>query len=123
MEEYISRKEHEEFSQRMESEHRRLSEEDKRQNHRIDELEESVKEIHKLTVSMERMSANMQSMLEAIERQGNLIEKQTIRIDNMEQEPAGQWKGIKNKAVDTAVNVIITALVIGLLLLAAQYIK
>lgn len=120
---YITRPEHEEFAGRMKSEHERLAEEDRRQNHRIDELEENVKEIHKLTVSMERMSANMQSMLEAIERQGNLIEKQTSRIDDMEREPAGRWKGIKNKAVDTAVNVIITAIVIGLFYLAAQYIR
>ena len=120
---YITRPEHDEFAQRMKSEHERLSEEDKRQNHRIDELEENVKEIHKLTVSMERMSANMQSMLEAIERQGNLIEKQTSRIDNMEREPAGRWKGIKDRAIDTAVGVIITAIVIGLFALAAQYIK
>ena len=123
MEDAFTRQEHKEFALRMESEHKRLAEEDKRQNNRIDELEENVKEIHKLTVSMERMSANMQSMLEAIERQGNLIEKQTSRIDDMEREPAGRWKGIKNKAVDTAVNVIITALVIGLFALAAQYIK
>lgn len=120
---FITMEVHKEFAQRMESEHKRLSEEDKRQNHRIDDLEESVKEIHKLTVSMERMSVNMQSMLEAIERQGNLIEKQTSRIDDMEREPAGRWKGIKNKAVDTAVNVIITALVIGVFALVAQYIK
>ena len=120
---YITKEVHEEFARRMDAENKRLAEEDNRQNHRIDELEENVKEIHKLTVSMERMSANMQSMLEAIERQGKLIEKQTNRIDDMEREPAGRWKGIKSKAVDTAVNVIITALVIGVFALASQYIK
>lgn len=120
---YITREVHEEFARRMDAENKRLAEEDRRQNRRIGELEENVKEIHKLTVSMERMSANMQSMLEAIERQGNLIEKQTSRIDEMEKEPAGRWKGIKNKAVDTAVNVIITALVIGAAVWVVQYIK
>lgn len=120
---YITKEVHEEFARRIESEHKRLSEEDKRQNARIADLESNVKEIQKLTISMERMSANMQSMLEAIERQGNLLEKQVNRIDEMEREPAGRWKGIKGKAVDTAVNVIITAIVIGLFALAAQYIK
>lgn len=120
---YITQQVHDEFAARMKTEHERLAEEDKRQNHRIDDLEESVKEIHKLTVSMERMSANMQSMLEAIERQGNLIEKQTSRIDDMEREPAGRWKGIKNKAVDTVVNAIVAALVVGAFALVAQYIK
>lgn len=113
---YLTVEVHKEFA-------RRQDEENERQNARISELEDNVKEIHKLTVSMERMSANMQSMLEAIERQGNLIEKQTSRIDEMEREPAGRWKGIKSKAVDTAVNVVITALVIGVFALVAQYIK
>lgn len=119
----ILRGEYEEFKNLMESENQRLAEEDKRQNARIAELEENVKEIHKLTVSMERMSANMQSMLEAIERQGTLIEKQTIRIDEIEKEPVGQWQRIKKKAIDTAVTVIVTALTIGLVALIAQYAK
>lgn len=113
---YLPIEVHNEFS-------RRMDEENDRQNHRISVLEKNVEEIHKLTASMERMSANMQAMLEAIERQGNLIEKQTNRIDAMEREPSGRWKGIKNKAVDTAVTVIITALVIGIVMIVAQYIK
>lgn len=60
---------------------RRIDEENTRQNRRISALEESLKEIHDLTVSMERMAVNMENMLMAIDRQGNLIEKQNNRID------------------------------------------
>lgn len=112
----ITRQEHEEFARRQDSEN-------ERQNKRIAELEENVKEIHSLTVSVERMAVNMENMLAAIERQGNLIEKQNDRIDKIEEEPAGRWKGIKSKAADTAVNVIITAIVIGLVALVAQYVR
>lgn len=91
---------YEEFSKRMDDENTR-------QNRRIAELEENVKEIHKLTVSMERMSANMQSMLEAIERQGNLIERQTSRIDDIEKEPADNYKQIKTLIITTIVSAII----------------
>lgn len=113
MDNYVSQEAYKEFIKRMESEHKSLSEEDKRQNARIDDLEENVKEIHKLTVSMERMSANMQSMLEAIERQGNLIEKQTSRIDDIEREPAKEQKEIKMEIIKTIVSAFVGAAVVA----------
>lgn len=97
----ITRQEHEEFA-------RRIDDENNRQNRRIAELEENVKEIHKLTLSMERMSANMQSMLEAIERQGNFIEKQTSRIDKMEREPADNYKQLKTVIITAIITFIIS---------------
>lgn len=120
---YVTKEVHEEFAKRMEVENKRLAEEDKRQNARIAELEVKIEEIHSLALSMERMSANVEKMAEAIERQGNLIEKQTSRIDAMEKEPVGQWQGIKRKAVETVVTVIVTALTIGVVALIAQYMK
>lgn len=113
---FLSVQEHKEFA-------RRIDDENTRQNRRLSALEENVKEIHGLTVSVERMAVNMENMLAAIERQGNLIEKQNGRIDEIEREPAGQWSGIKKKAIETAVTVIVTALTIGAVALIAQYIK
>lgn len=106
---------HEEFVRYVKAENQRLSEEDKRQNARIAELEENVKEMHKLTVSMERMSANMQSMLKAIERQGNLIEKQTSRIDEIEKEPAKDQKEIRMEVIKTAFSALVGAAVVAIL--------
>lgn len=120
---YISKEVHEEFARRMEIENQRIEDENKRQNRRLDALEKVTGQINALTVSVEKMATNMENMLNAIERQGNLIEKQNDRLDKMEKEPAGQWTGIKKKAIETAVTVIVTALSIGVVAMIAQYIK
>lgn len=119
----VTRQEHEEFARRMDAENQRLEDENKRQNRRLDALEKVTGQINALTVSVEKMATNMENVLNAIERQGNLIEKQNDRLDRMEKEPAGQWNGIKKKAIETAVTVIVTALTIGAVALIAQYIK
>lgn len=110
MEDMITRKEHEEFS-------RRIDDENTRQNRRIAELEENVKEIHRLTVSVERMTVSMENMLEAIERQGNLLEKQTNRIDEIEKEPAKDQKEIKMEIIKTAISALVGAVVVAILTL------
>lgn len=96
---FITKEVHEEFA-------RRIDDENTRQNRRISTLEENVKEIHGLTVSVERMAVNMENMLAAIERQGTLIEKQNNRIDKMEQEPADSYKQIKMLVITTIVSAI-----------------
>lgn len=105
---YITKEAHDEFARRMEAENKRLSDEDKRQNARIDALEENVKEIHGLTLSVERMAANMENMLAAIERQGNLIEKQSERVDKMEKEPANDYKQIKAVVITAIITLIVS---------------
>jgi len=70
----ISRQEHEEFARRMETENQRLKDEDSRQNHRLDILEESVREISALTANMEKLATNMGSMVKVQEQQGKRLE-------------------------------------------------
>lgn len=106
---YITKEVHEEFA-------RRIDEENTRQNRRLSALEESVKEIHGLTVSVERMAVNMENMLLAIERQGNLIEKQNDRIDDIEKEPAKDSKQLKT-AIITSVLTTIAGTIIGAVLM------
>lgn len=108
--EYISRKEHEEFA-------RRIDEENTRQNRRLSALEENVKEIHGLTVSVERMAVNMENMLLAIERQGNLIEKQNGRIDEIEKEPAKDSKQIKMAIITSVLTTVVGAIIGAVLVL------
>lgn len=110
MDNYITRQEHEEFS-------RRIDAESTRQNRRLSALEENVKEIHSLTVSVERMAANMENMLTAIERQGNLIEKQNERIDDIEKEPAKDYKGIKMEIIKTIISALVGAAVVAIVAL------
>lgn len=97
---YITREVYGEFT-------RRIDDENTRQNRRISALEENIKEIHGLTVSVERMAVNMENMLAAIERQGNLIEKQNGRIDNIEKEPGNNYKQIKMLIITTIVSAIV----------------
>lgn len=109
MEDCISRREHEEFARRMEDE-------DHRQNRRLEVLEENVRQIGDLTVSVERLACSMESMAQEVHRQAECL-------DNIEKEPAAKWQGVKKKAVETTVTVIVTALVIGVVAMVAMYIR
>lgn len=107
---YITKEVHEEFA-------RRIDEENTRQNRRLSSLEENVKEIHGLTVSVERMAVNMENMLAAIERQGNLIEKQNSRIDEIEKEPAKDSKQLKMAIITSVITTIVGAIIGAVLVL------
>lgn len=74
MDEYIRREEHDEFSRRMEEEHRRT-------NKRLELLEENVQQLTDLTASVRELTVSV----------GNLAEKQDdmiSRVDALEKEPA-----------------------------------
>lgn len=67
MDEYISRKEHEEFC-------KRLDEENKRQNRRIELLEDSTREMRAIATSVEKLANNMEGMVKEQEKQGKRLE-------------------------------------------------
>lgn len=79
---YITRVEHDEFCKRMEDEH-------VRQNHRISEMEETVKQIQALTLSIEKMALNVENMAKELKRQGDHIEK-------LEEAPGHSWNKLKD---------------------------
>ena len=85
--EYITRREHEEFARRMKAENERISDENNRQNKRLSALEDSVKDINKLALNIERMTASIQSMTSEIEKQGK-------RLESIEQKPAKKWDAL-----------------------------
>ena len=81
MDEYIRREEHDEFSRRMEEEHRRT-------NKRLELLEENVQQLTDLTASVRELTVSV----------GNLAEKQDdmiSRVDALEKEPAKNWSTLK----------------------------
>lgn len=82
MDDYITRPEHEEFRKRMEEEHRR-------QNRRIELLEENVREIGALTVSVEKMASSVESMAKELGNQGE-------RLDALEEVPGKNWDTFKH---------------------------
>ena len=89
MSEYITEEVHKEFATR-------VDEENQMQNQRIDKLEETVKEIQRLTIAVERMAVSMEAMTKEIASQGQ-------RLDAIEKEPADKWKN--------AVWIVVSALI------------
>lgn len=110
MNEFITRQEHEEFA-------RRIDAENTRQNRRIGILEESVKQINALAISVEKMASNMEHMLEAIERQGTLIEKQNDRLDDIEKEPMQTYSQIKQAIITAVIGTFVGSAVTAIIMI------
>lgn len=99
-ENYISRVEHEEFRRSMDSENKRLEDENKRQNHRIDKLEETVKQIAAISTSVEKLATNMENMLKEQVSQGK-------RLATLENRDGDMWRKIVGYAVTVVVGIVI----------------
>ncbi len=74
---YITKSEHNEFVKRIDAEN-------ERQNHRISNLEESIKEIQSLTISVEKMAVSIQNIADQISHQSD-------RLKAIESKPADNW--------------------------------
>ena len=59
----------------------RLRDEDNRQNHRIDDLEQSVKAIQDLTISVHALAQDMRQMLSELKDQGTRLERFDGRLE------------------------------------------
>ncbi len=105
----ITHAEHEEFRRVMEAENKRLEDENGRQNKRLTILEESVRQINDLTVSVKEMAVNMGNMLKELERQGE-------RLEALEKEPAESHKQIKMAMITAIISTVVGA-VIGALIM------
>lgn len=96
MEGTISRKEHEEFKERIDSENAR-------QNERLKELEETVHQINSLTISVEKMAVSMDGMLRE-------LTEQSERMKKLEGRDGENWKKV--------ISGLITGIVGGLVVFA-----
>ncbi len=81
----VTHRELDAFSQLMESENERLKEENDRQNHRIGILEDSIREISNLAASTEKLAANMENMLK-------VQEQQSKRLEQIESRDGEKWR-------------------------------
>lgn len=97
---YVSMEVHKEFEKRMISENQRLADEDNRQNHRIDELEETVRQIGALTTSVERLATSMESMVKEQEEQGN-------RLKTLEARDGEMWRKVTGYIVTVMVGIVV----------------
>ena len=109
MDDYISRREHEEFV-------RRVEDEEHRQNVRIGNLENQTQTIQSLAMSVDRLATSMDRMAKEQAEQGE-------RLKALEQEPADNWKSIKKTVWTTIASVLAGALATGAIILAAQYLR
>ena len=99
MSDYITEEVHKEFATRVDAENQM-------QNQRIDKLEETVKEIQRLTIAVERMAVSMEAMTKEIASQGQ-------RLDAIEKEPADKWKNAVWIVVSALIAAAVGALVRG----------
>ena len=81
----VTHRELEQFKELMESENDRLKEENDRQNLRINNLEESIKEISNLTAATQKLADNMENMLKVQEQQSN-------RLAQIENRDGEKWR-------------------------------
>lgn len=101
MEDVITRREHEEFA-------RRIDTENERQNKRISLLEESFQKMNALIVAVEKMAVSMENMLEEQKRQGERLEK-------LEKEPAETHKLVKRTIITAVVSTVVGAVVVAMM--------
>ena len=78
MDEPISRGEHEEFAKRIDAQ-------EKRQDKRLEMLENTVREIGALTLSVQRLAQSLESMVEEQEQQGR-------RLQALESRDGEKWR-------------------------------
>lgn len=97
---YISRHEHEEFRRSMDSENQRLREENDRQNHRLNALEETVKQVAAISTSVEKLATNMENMLKEQVSQGK-------RLETLESRDGDMWRKAVGYVVTAVIGIII----------------
>ena len=106
--EFLTRREHEEFAHRMETEHARIMDENDRQNKRIGVVEESVKEFNKLAMQIERIAVSIQQMTEEISKQG-------ARLEQIESKPAKRWDALIGGIIGAAAAAVGAAIMAGII--------
>lgn len=113
---YVTRVEYDEHSKRMDDEHRRM-------NRRIGDMEEEIKRLSMIALSVEKLAMNMENMCREQQEQGERLREQGEQIASIKSGPSDTWTRIKNKAVDSIVTAVMTAFAIGVVVMIAQYIK
>jgi len=86
----------------------RIDDENSRQNARLSALEQGLKEVNKITVSIERLTANIETMTDEIKRQGQ-------RLDEIEKKPAKRWDVVITGALSAIVGALMAAMMSGLI--------
>lgn len=95
------------------SELQRIHDEDNRQNHRLDNLEETVKEQGDLILSIQRLTLSLETLTKTVEKQGQDIKQ-------IKEAPLTRIDSAKQTALNTIIGIIIGAMAAGLIQMIAQ---
>ena len=90
---FISRREHDEYVKRMEAEHTR-------QDQMLTDLDADVKQYGSLTLAVEKMAVSMEQMLKEQQSQGE-------RLVALESHDGEQWRKIVSYTITTIVGIVI----------------
>jgi uncharacterized protein YoxC len=99
--EYVTLAVHNEFAHRIEDEN-------DRQNHRLNDLEATVKEISRLTVSVEKLAVSMSTMADELKRQGE-------RLTAIEEKPAKRWDAVVSGIISGVIGILIGLISAGVI--------
>lgn len=97
---YISRHEHEEFRRSMDAENQRLEDENNRQNHRLNSLEETIKQVAAISTSVEKLALNMENMLKVQVSQGK-------RLEILESRDGEMWRRVVGYVITAVVGIVV----------------
>lgn len=96
MDEFMTKAEHREFAERIDSEN-------KRQNKRIGDLEDGIKGITQVIITIERLATNVENM------QKELCE-QSQRLKAIEDKPKNDWDKVKWLVIGAVVSVAVATI-------------
>lgn len=94
----ISREEHEEFCRRMDDEHKRI-------NHRIADLEDTVRQIGELTQSVQKLALSVENMAKTQTKQGE-------QLEDLENRDGAMWRKVSSYVLTTVIGAILTFIMI-----------
>ena len=93
MENGITREEHEEFV-------RRIEDERKRTNHRLEDLEDGLRQIQDLTASVERLALSVESMAKS-------QSKHEERLEKLEGRDGEMWRKVTGYVVTAVIGIVV----------------
>ena len=93
MDDYISRREHDEYAKRMDEEH-------KRTNQRLTDLELAMGQNNKLLVSVEKLALCMENMQKELTDQGD-------RLENLESRDGEMWRKVTSYVITAVIGIVV----------------
>lgn len=97
----------------MKAELGRIHDEDQRQNKRISELEDTVKQLSDILLSLQRLTLSVESLAKDVHKQGQ-------RLEAIEKAPVERINSVKQTIITTVTGIVIGALAVGLIQMIAQ---